>query len=100
MQLLKHLANAMQRAEGFVLERALVLSCVLYPCLYYMYMYIYIMWLHHSLSLFLCIISILQYLLTLGTCTRVTVVVLCVSVCVCYHATCYRRHFYVSNTVL
>ena len=24
MQLLKHLANAMQRAEGFVLERALV----------------------------------------------------------------------------
>ena len=25
MQLLKHLANAMQRAEGFVLERALVL---------------------------------------------------------------------------
>ena len=24
MQLLKHIANAMQRAEGFVLERALV----------------------------------------------------------------------------
>ena len=27
MQLLKHVANAMQRAEGFVLERALVLNC-------------------------------------------------------------------------
>ena len=26
MQLLNHVANAMQRAEGFVLERALVLS--------------------------------------------------------------------------
>ena len=26
MQLLKHLANAMQRAEGFVLERALVIA--------------------------------------------------------------------------
>ena len=29
MQLLKHVANAMQRAEGFVLERALVV-CVLH----------------------------------------------------------------------
>ena len=28
MQLLTHVANAMQRAEGVVLERALVLSCV------------------------------------------------------------------------
>ena len=29
MQLLKHVANVMQRAEGFVLERALVVHCYL-----------------------------------------------------------------------
>ena len=30
MQLLKHVANAMQRAEGFVLERALVIEWCMY----------------------------------------------------------------------
>ena len=33
-------------------------------------------------------------ILTLGVCTRVTVVVLCVSMCICYHASCHipERH--------
>ncbi len=35
----------------------------------------------------------MDILLTLATCARVTVVVLCMSVCVCYRATCYISRF-------
>ena len=34
MQLLKHVANTMQRAEGFVLERALVYMALISLCAY------------------------------------------------------------------
>ena len=38
-------------------------------------------------------------LLTLGTCARVTVVILCVCLCICYRASCYIPHLYVENRV-